>query len=97
MARKFYRTVIQVEILSEDKIDTDGMSLAQIGYEIVEGDWSGRVTTVSAETLDGPAMAKALQAQDSDPEFFFLDELGNEFSEEQIDQIAEEIKQNLDK
>ena len=81
MARTFYRHVIQIEILTEDPIqDLAAESLAAIEEEYTEGAWSGQASVVCTnEICDGPRMAKLLRAQGSDPEFFFLDEDGNEY------------------
>lgn len=74
--RKFYRTVVQVEVLSEEPYDFE--DLEQVRYDITEGHCSGQVTTLPTEEVDGPAMAKLLRGQGSDPEFFELDEQGND-------------------
>jgi len=78
MARKFYRTVVSIEILSEDEPYGDGRTLEDIGYAITEGHCSGKITTASEAEVTAPEMAKLLVAQGSDPEFFQLDENGNE-------------------
>lgn len=80
--RKFYRSVVTLEILSETPIaDRLGeMRLEDIAYEITDGDWSGDWNSEHDE-LDGPAMAKALQAQGSDPGFFRLTEDGEDDDE----------------
>jgi hypothetical protein len=72
--RKFYRTVIQVEILSESPY-TEDYNLEAIAYDIGQGDCSGRVTDIVLnEEVDGPTMSKLLLAQGSDPGFFMLDD-----------------------
>ena len=71
--RKFYRTRITVEVLSENILSSD-MSLADIDYAITDGDCSGEVTWGDPEELDADQMAAALIAQNSDPGFFSLDE-----------------------
>jgi len=76
--RKFFKTVLKVEILSENKPIDDTLSLSEIAYEITEGGCSGKVETEMAVKLSGKEMAQALQAQASDPEFFQLDEEGND-------------------
>jgi hypothetical protein len=68
--RKFYRTVVTVEILSEEPFD-GSQDLEFIGHEITEGDCSGKQTvTVDNDEVDGPTAAALLVAQGSDPEFF---------------------------
>ncbi len=72
----YHRTVIQVEVLSQEPLGD--MALATIAEEITTGDFSGRVSTVSAVEVNGPAMANLLIGQGSDPEFFGLDQHGQE-------------------
>jgi hypothetical protein len=67
----YYKTVIQVEILSQEPIDND-YDLRNIYYEITEGEWSGNVKTISKETLTGKEMADELNKQGSWPGFFNL-------------------------
>lgn len=74
--RKFYKKVVQVEILSEDPIGC--VSLEQIAYGITEGDWSGKLETVSDTELNGKEAVKELLNQGSDCTFFQLDEDGND-------------------
>jgi hypothetical protein len=81
--RKFYRRVIQFEILSEEPID-DCLSLSQIDYETIEGRFSGAFLDDAVnEEVDGEAMAKLLVAQGSDPEFFRLSEDGEPLEEDE--------------
>lgn len=75
--RKFYRTVIHVEILSDDPSPKDA-SLQDIAYQISEGDWSGATKMAEHEEMDGEKMAKLLQEQGSDPSFFQLTEDGKD-------------------
>ncbi len=82
--RKFYRTVYQIEVLSEEKFDNEGgMSLTDIDNAITDGDCSGRVKfIVNNEEKTGKEMAELLKEQGSDPEFFQLDENGNDLEED---------------
>jgi len=77
MANKFYRTMLEVEILTDREIDFGVWSLADIGYEITDGDSSGQYEVKSVEELTPKQMAKALMDQQSDPGFFGLDDEGN--------------------
>lgn len=83
--RKFYRTVYQVEILSEEKFDeSGGLSLTDIDEEITIGHSSGRVIKlIDNEEKTGIEMAKLLQGQGSDPEFFQLDKEGNDLNDDE--------------
>lgn len=86
--RKFYRTVYQVEILSEEKFDDNGgMSLTDIDEAMTNGDVSGRITTiVDNEEKTGSEIAVLLKAQGSDPEFFQLDKEGNDLNDDEDDE-----------
>ena len=78
--RKFYRSILTTEVLSEDTPIMSGTPLEDIAYAITEGDCSGR-TTVKSTEVTPQQMAKFLIGQGSDPEFFMLDESGNEIEE----------------
>lgn len=73
--RKFHKTIIQVEVLSEEPFEYN--TLDDVARAIND-DCSGATTTVSTETLDGKQCAEALQEQASDPQFFGLTEDGND-------------------
>jgi hypothetical protein len=75
--RKFYRTVLTVEVLSEEPLG-DVFGLEDLASRVSTGDCSGDYKVSTEEILNGPAMAKALIAQHSDPEFFGLTEDGEE-------------------
>jgi hypothetical protein len=73
--KKFYRTVVQVEILSESPYESS--DLEQIAADTDTGGCSGMVTdVVRNEEVDGKKMAELLRAQGSDPGFFQIDEDG---------------------
>lgn len=74
--RKFYKTVVTVEIISADN-PPEFENLSELSYLITEGDHSGQFRTTLAKKLTAKEAAKALVKQDSDPEFFGLDEKGN--------------------
>lgn len=79
--RKFYRTVVTVEILSEDPFDGT-QDLEYIDWAITDGDCCGKQTvTVDNAELDGPAAAAFLVANGDDPEFFGLTEEGEDVEE----------------
>lgn len=78
MTRKFFKTVIQIEVLSEDTPVSDGISLSDIDFNITVGDWSGVINRVSVTQLSAKEVADALIEQRSDPEFFQVDQDGNE-------------------
>ncbi len=69
--RKFYRSVVTIEILSEEPYSS--VDLAQIHYDITEGPCSGQIDIVPQnEVKTGKEMAQLLLEQGTDPEFFQL-------------------------
>lgn len=80
--RKFYRTVIQVEVISETPIGE--MDMSTIIHEMNYGDLSGKCDTqIQDEEVDGKRAAEILMDQGSDTEFFQLDENGNDIDEDE--------------
>lgn len=77
MAKKFFRTVIEVEVLTDDGPVSPNAELEYIAREITEGDWSGVVEIKKTEEVSPKRMARLLEKQGSDPEFFGLDKNGN--------------------
>ena len=75
--RKFYKTLVEVEILSEDNPVGNDLTLGDIQYEITQGHCSGVIRTKEETEVPAQDMVKLLQAQGSDPEFFQLDVAGN--------------------
>jgi hypothetical protein len=75
--RNFYRTVIHVEVLSEEPYVFDG-NLVDVANDISSGDCSGVARTIQEEKCNGARIAQLLIAQGSDPEFFGVDENGND-------------------
>lgn len=72
----FYKTIIQIEVLSEDK-PVDDLDLRQISYEIYDGDCVGASSLISKQELTGKECANELYDLGSEPEFFNLDDDGN--------------------
>jgi tRNA(Phe) wybutosine-synthesizing methylase Tyw3 len=77
--RKFYKAVIQVEILSKDLLSDHFLSdLSVVNDAITEGDCSGVVKVIEQKTLTSKQVAKALIKQGSSPSLFRLNEVGEE-------------------
>ena len=77
MKRKFYKTVLQVEILSETPVNFD--NLADVAYAITEGDCCGTVKDIlNNKEISAKKCAEQLFAFGSEPGFFQLDEDGND-------------------
>lgn len=76
--RNFYRTVIEIEILSQDPIP-EKVSLEELASECEEfGAWSGKIQRCTLETVDGKKMANLLSSQDENPAFFGLTKTGED-------------------
>lgn len=74
--RKFYKTIIPLEILSEEPIGE--REIANIIEEATTGSFSMRILPNQETVLDGKQAAEALAEQASDPGFFQLDDAGND-------------------
>jgi len=85
MPRKFYKTLITLEVLSEDPIPP-WMELPAIIQEASEGSFSATIRDNVEAEVTGKEMAALLQDQASDPEFFQLDAEGNDLSEDEDEQ-----------
>ena len=73
-----YKTVIVFEVLSPEPI-TDGLDFEEIAGECIYGDYSGKSEiTVKNQKFEGNEAVSAILAQGSSPEFFQMDEDGNE-------------------
>jgi hypothetical protein len=81
--RKFYRTVITAEVLSEEPFEFE--TLEDVHHAIIYGDCSGTYSVTVQETVDGTRMAALLLSQRSDPDFFQLTEAGEDMDEEDED------------
>jgi len=76
--KKLFRNVYVVEVLSEEPLG-DGMTLEQLQYEMLDGDCSGVVKHKHRnQEVTGRKAAKMVMAQGSLPEFFGMNEFGNE-------------------
>jgi len=84
MPRKFYKTVYEIEVLSEEKIP-EWMSVEEIAYEITSGGCSAVFNHIKTQELTGKECAEELMNQGSDPEFFQIDENGNELGDDDAD------------
>jgi hypothetical protein len=74
--RKFHKSTLTVVVLSENPLEYD--DLGDVAYLISEGDCSGQITNEKHEVLNGKQMAQALIKQGSGPEFFGINEKGEE-------------------
>jgi len=78
MKKQIYRSVIRLEVLSDEPIPED-ISLASIADQCDNGDYSGMSAWKVVNTpVKGKQAVKLIEAQGSDPEFFGMDKNGNE-------------------
>lgn len=70
-ARKFYRSVVTIEVVS-DEAGVSNLDLDDLQGEITEGGSSGLVISRQETEIDGAQAAKLLIAHGSDPEFLNL-------------------------
>lgn len=75
--RKFYKTRIEIEVLSEEPIPAT-MELDDIVRECREGAWSMCPIKYKATEINGRQAASALLRHGSDTEFFQLTPLGED-------------------
>lgn len=67
---RYYRHVIQVEVLTDNRVGGEISDLSWVHRETTDGGASGWVTTVALnQEVSAARMAELLQAQGSDPEF----------------------------
>lgn len=76
MSRKFHRYVFHVEVLSEEPLGPPD-SLEHL-YGMLQEDCTERFLTTEHEEIDGPTMARLVIEHENDPEWFDLDDEGND-------------------
>lgn len=74
--RKFFKTVITVEVLSEDEYPTTHWDLENISNAMTHGSFVGQVSVSRPKRLTNKQMLKEIDEMRSDPSFFSLDERG---------------------
>jgi hypothetical protein len=80
--KTIYRSVISFEVLSDEPIPSD-MTLGDIQEECDNGSYSGvHEYIVQNEPVKGIKAVKLIKAQGSDPEFFQMDDKGNNLDDE---------------
>ncbi len=80
-ARKFYKTVVTVTILSERGPVSPSCELDHIHRELQDGYWIGEVDNDGGTELTGAEVAKALVEMGSTPDFFDLEDDGTDLLE----------------
>lgn len=77
MKKKLYKTVIQIEVLSEEPIES--MSLDDIQEECSNGSFSGLHTFVKSNVpIKGKVAVNECKKHGTDVDFFMMDSEGNE-------------------
>jgi hypothetical protein len=79
--RRFFRTTITVEVLSMGApVQYD--DLADVAWAVMEGPCVGSVVDELVEAIDAVDVVDILGDMGSDPEFFRLDDEGNDLKDE---------------
>ena len=82
--RKIYRTIIQLTVLSEEPLH-EGMGIDEIDANCEDGDFCGKADWIKVnEEVIGKEAADAVKDTGSDPEFFQMDDDGNEIEDDEI-------------
>jgi hypothetical protein len=69
------KTILQVTVLSDKTFSIGKLSLADIGYQIDEGECLGQIATISEEFISNPALILSEQeALGNDGTFFLVEE-----------------------
>jgi len=77
MAKKLYRTVVMIEILSDEPYHAT--DLENIRYDITDGHCSGMISDeIRNQELTGKEAVDKVKEQGTDIGFFDMDEEGNE-------------------
>jgi hypothetical protein len=81
MKKTIYKTVFTVEVLSDEPIGS-GMSLSDIASEGDDGSLSIMTKDVyNDKPIKGIRAVRELEKQGTDPEFFMMDDQGNELED----------------
>jgi hypothetical protein len=78
--RKFYRTVVSIEILSEEPLGKD-LDLEDLAYAIDQGPCVGHALRLKSKKISAKQAAKALYEFASEPSFFELSDEGADLCE----------------
>lgn len=77
--RKFYKHRIVVEYLSDRPMPPDGLNLSEVDYETDQGECVGDIRReVVNEEISAKECARLLLAYGSQPDFFMLNEEGED-------------------
>ena len=83
--KKIYRTLILLTVLSEEPLSED-MSIQDIDEECEYGEYTGKTDWQKVnEVLEGREAAIAVLETGSSPDFFQMDENGNELNDDEND------------
>ncbi len=77
MAPKYFETVFEIRVLSDNGPLDGSLDLSAIAYAITDGDCVGQFSETDRRELTGAEAAQRLLDFGSEPEFFSLDDEGN--------------------
>ena len=75
--RKFFRSVIRLEVISTGPYEAP-VNFEQLGYNISAGPDLGTATVLESQELNGQQTVAAMRKMNWNPEWFELDENGND-------------------
>lgn len=79
----FHKTTISVTVLTDLEEPYDPKSLADVAYDILDGDWTGNWRIEEHAALTPAQMAEECHKVGTDPEFFGLTDDGELLVEEE--------------
>ena len=80
--RRYFKTIVKIEVLSEEAPVPEDLDLGEISEEITVGPWSGGGIQLEVIELTAKQAVEELMKQGSDPSFFRLNDDGTEREEE---------------
>ena len=75
---KFYKTILKVEIISDEHYNIADMTLSDIADHMIHGGFAGDWNVEERQTISHQDCANRLLKMNCDPEFMGIDEDGNE-------------------
>lgn len=90
--RKFYKSTIVVTILHEDEDALHNLNLSEVASGMERSEFSGEWSVVKTLEINGRRVAKELRVHGNDPEFFHVDDKGDDLEPEPIECHARNVR-----
>ena len=75
---KFYKTIIQITVISDNGPKVQNLTLTDIAYEMIQGELAGSWEITKHNAISSKQCAKELMKMNCEPDFMGLDDKGNE-------------------